>query len=168
MGWRRSEKPVDRLLRDVDRELTQVRRRVRVAERTQPMSEPVGGHGKRSDMREFVGEMLATPKQVIAPTYRVHVPPVVDVAPNLARDWEATEQPVGAVSTAAVAGAAGQSGERVDAKTDKLVRYLSVGSLRRYPNEPPTEGARKALQRTVWLWVGLGGVVVGVLYLWLR
>lgn len=166
MRWHRSEKPVDRLLRALDRELAQVRRQARLAERKHPSPSSVEPHARSGRVDEFVGEMLTAPKSVGEPTYRVHVPPLIDVAPNLARDWEAIDAE--SASTKRLTGAEGRrtAVERMEGPPDKLVKYLSVGSLRQYPNDVPSRENHKTVNWVMWSWVGLG-IIGAVALFWL-
>lgn len=164
MGWSRQDKPVDRILKGVDRELARVRRQRKLIER---QDDTVDEKGSRDSggTPEFVRSMLQRPKRVVEPTYRVSDGIVVDVAPNLAREWEPHERELPKSRQAAADAPLSPRLDEESGGTSKLVRYLSAGSLRRYSGSEKGGISQGGSRWMIWTWVGLGAVVVVGIYL---
>lgn len=164
MRWHREEKPIDRFLRGLDRELAQIRWQARLLKSKQALSP----NTRLNSLEKFVGKTLPYSLPIMEPSYRFRVPPLVDVASNLAQDWEATDALGGPTKQTTRTGAHPKGVHHVELRLDKLIRYLSAGSLREFLDELPNQNEGKIVLWVTWASVGLGIVAAVALILLVR
>jgi len=155
MGRGKQPSPVDRSVRDLERQLAEVQRRIRRLD-AEPVPRPAVPWPPL--VAEKVGRFMKDLIQPAAAPARQRPDRVMDAADQSLQDLGA--EPI----------AFGIKHEpdlftNVAAPPDKLVHYLSAGSIKTY--RPPKHGQREMRNR-FWMWVGLSCLALWLLYVVVR
>ena len=183
-GWHKREQPVDRAMRELERQLTQVRHEIRhLADQTATPFASANGAGEPASpghagegMTSFVRQMLAPARKQTTVTYRSRKD-LFDVADraltqleieNLAVPPRAVEPDLFAAAAQTTAGAAtsvSTPGGRLAAHGTKLMEYLSAGSIRSYK---PLRRAQREERNRFFVWMGVALAAVWVIWVVVR
>jgi hypothetical protein len=163
MFGRNSDKPVERALRDVERELATIRRQLRVAENPRPTAAPESS--LTSSRGGFIRDMLTPSKSNAHPTYHAKKRDVFDVAADPLKDLEA--EPIAfAQTTEPDLFAAAPMHQRASTVTldssaqDKLFTYFSAGGLKTFRQARPLKSVQRRERKNFFKWIGLAIIVL--------
>ncbi len=161
MFRRKPEPPVDRALQDVERQLAEVRRQLRSAERPVPPA-----------TTGFVKDMLTPARRQTEPTYHAKRKDLFDVPADPLRELEPAPVATSRAVSPELFHASGGNGTRAVAADssaqDKLLTYLSAGSVRACGPHRPLKGVQRRERNRFFGWIGLAVATLWLLYVMVR
>lgn len=179
-GWHKREQPVDRAMRELERQLSQVRREIRQLA-NQPVTPSASANGAgdptspgstAEGMTTFVRQMLVPARKQTTVTYRSRKD-LFDVADsavtqleieNLAVSPQPAEPDLFGAAAQKTAGAATpaitRSG-RLATQGSKLMDYLSAGSIRSYK---PLRRVQREERNRFFAWLGVALAAVWLIW----
>ncbi len=154
MAWRKQSSPVDRSVRDLERQLAAVQRQIRTLTLATTTHRSTALPSWTGKIRHGLNQLLSS----AGPTATRSPDRVVDAADQALHDWESEP----------IAFAMKHEPDLFTSATpppDKLVHYLSAGSIKTY--HPAKRGQREMRNRFL-MWVGLSCLALWLIYVVVR
>ncbi len=183
--WHKHSRPIDRAVRDLDRQIVAVRRQIR--ELSQPGASEAfvtsGGTTSGTDgssatdtAASFFRQMLSPTKKCVVPSYHARRD-LLDIGAEPLRELEA--EPVvsgkkpdqGMYSSSEKPAETRTTGTTVTQSTnapsaqEKLAHYLSAGSIKTYK---PLKRAQRQARNRFLMWIGLSFLALWLIYVVVR
>jgi hypothetical protein len=184
--WRQQSRPIDRAVRDLDRQIAAVQKQIRQLSQSDARDVPAPATGAAAaanpetsamdSVTGFVRQMLSPTKKSVAPSYHagrdlldIGAEPLRDLeaepsAPARKPDPDLYSNPERPVELRAIGAGLAPVTDAPSAQ-EKLAQYLSAGSIKTYR---PLKHVQRQARNRFFMWIGLSCLALWLLYAMLR